>query len=258
MVPTDRDIDFLAVDPKDFTYDTLTFDIYFPVKHHIYPVKISTLLQKFTKEQQMCILSHVTSCLVKRGITTIKFPKSIEKGCTLIGSDPSRLTLADMAKMEAENKTEGPIMPDHNLHLTPLAQIDALENLERMSTESRLQNFVHTYSSAGNRGYDCLPNALNYALRCPYFTQREQVVKLMAIERRHTYEEAVQLKSSGGLRVALMKNFAFANGNAFSIGKKPLAVIEVMGKFRKTAGQEVLDKVRELMMPNKKDADKMP
>ena len=127
----------------------------------------------------MCILSHVTACLVAADITSIKFPRAIEKGASLIGHHPSRMKPSDLAKMQAENKTEGPIMADLKFHETPLAQIDALEELERLDTECRLQRYFYEYSSGINRGFDCLPNAINYALRTPYFTRRELVVKVM-------------------------------------------------------------------------------
>ena len=54
-----------------------------------------------------------------------------------------------------------------------------------------------------------------------------------------------------------MQNFAFANGHTFSIGKKPLAVFNGKGLNRRNAGQQVLDKVKELMMPPKGDSSKV-
>jgi hypothetical protein len=57
-----------------------------------------------------------------------------------------------------------------------------------MSRSERLRIKFFQKMSLSQRGYDCLANAINYALRCPYFTTREQVVKVMTSESRYTYE----------------------------------------------------------------------
>jgi hypothetical protein len=64
--------------------------------------------------------------------------------------------------------------------------------------------------------------ALNYALRCPYFTLREQIVKLISISQKKTTEEAKLLKMSGGIKLSYMKNFAVHNQQSYSLSKAPI------------------------------------
>ena len=56
-------------------------------------------------------------------------------------------------------------------------------------------------------GYDCLPKTLNYALRCPFFTHREQVVRLISKAGRMNFTSAENQKTNGGVTMKQLDNF---------------------------------------------------
>jgi hypothetical protein len=110
-LPTNRDIGFLADDPKDYIFETLTVDIVFPNKRRIVPIKVMNLLSQFPKPYQANILSHITYCLEVRGIKHIKFPKGLANGGALIGAAPDS-TVARLADLKGECKKSGPLIPE--------------------------------------------------------------------------------------------------------------------------------------------------
>jgi hypothetical protein len=64
---------------------------------------------------------------------------------------------------------------------------------------------------------DCLVHAVNYALRCAFFVQREQVVRLMMKKLKITLEEAKAKKILGGVPAKVFTNFAVVNGETLSL-----------------------------------------
>ena len=64
---------------------------------------------------------------------------------------------------------------------------------------------------------DCLIHALNYALGCPWFTTREQVVRLIFKRRHFSWEEAIDQKVRGGVTPSQLTQFAVVNNQSWSL-----------------------------------------
>ena len=55
---------------------------------------------------------------------------------------------------------------------------------------------------------DCLPFALNFYLRFPFFTRKEQSIRLMKRNQFLTDEKAKEQKRQGGFKIANFRDFA--------------------------------------------------
>ena len=64
---------------------------------------------------------------------------------------------------------------------------------------------------------DCLVHAVNFALRLPWFTCREQFVELMRKRCHETYETMVKDKSYYGVPIAAMQKFFLFHNCAYSL-----------------------------------------
>ena len=58
---------------------------------------------------------------------------------------------------------------------------------------------------------DCLIHSVNFALRCPWFVAREQVVKLMASNSKKSLEKVQNQKVRGGPTPQQFRNFAIVD-----------------------------------------------
>ena len=66
---------------------------------------------------------------------------------------------------------------------------------------------------------DCLAHSLNFALRYPWFTCREQLLRLVQLRRKETLEVAKRMKIDGGIPLSVMKDIAVVNGESISLKK---------------------------------------
>ena len=58
---------------------------------------------------------------------------------------------------------------------------------------------------------------MNFALRCPFFIQREQVIRLIQARGKITKSEAETQKKVGGVSACNFKNFAVVDGKVLSL-----------------------------------------
>jgi hypothetical protein len=71
-------------------------------------------------------------------------------------------------------------------------------------------------------GYDCVPKTLNFALRCPFFTHREQVVRLINKCGKINVDQAKDQKIQGGVAMSQLKDFAIVGDKALSLERVAL------------------------------------
>ena len=64
---------------------------------------------------------------------------------------------------------------------------------------------------------DCLVHAVNFALRYPWFTDREQVVRLMQLRCKEKRITVALDKSRLGVSVEAMKRFFLFGSSAYSL-----------------------------------------
>ena len=96
-------------------------------------------------------------------------------------------------------------------------------------------------------GYDCIPKTLNFALRCPFFTHREQVVRLINKAGRMSLESAEKQKIEGGVSMSQLYDFIIVEDRALTLLK--------MFKFNLPVGgsEHVLDYVKRKMLDSGDD-----
>jgi hypothetical protein len=75
---------------------------------------------------------------------------------------------------------------------------------------------------------DCLVHSINYALRFPYFVDREQVGRLVMLKQNMTQEKMAADKKRGGVTMSAFKDFFLKDGKSFSA--KLFAHFEIQNK----------------------------
>ena len=75
------------------------------------------------------------------------------------------------------------------------------------------------------RGLDCLVNSVNYIIRHPLFTRREQVIRLMAKNQYCTLYNAIDMKKKSGLKFSHFRDFMVCDGYSYSLNEEPVRTI---------------------------------
>ena len=82
--------------------------------------------------------------------------------------------------------------------------------------EWSLKHFFPPCSDLDTLAYDCLPKTVNQALGFLFFSHRSQVIRLMQLHHRITRDQAIALKSRGGVAIQALTNFAIHGNETFS------------------------------------------
>ena len=169
-------------------------------------------------------------------------PKHYSKTVRLIGASRGSITHEQLREMQRNPKyrTEGPIYCQQmyqNCIAAPEKTLkEAMEKKEYFFPEDNNQ-----------LGYDCIPKTLNFALRCPFFTHREQVVRLINKAGRMSFESAEKQKIDGGVSMSQLYDFIIVEDRALTLLK--------MTKFNLPVGgsEHVLDYVKRKMLDSGDD-----
>jgi hypothetical protein len=76
-----------------------------------------------------------------------------------------------------------------------------------------MKGFLHKHhvffpvEKTDQRGMDCFPNAVNFLLREPLFTSREQICRLIEKNQKKSFEKACKMKQKGGVFPHFFKDF---------------------------------------------------
>jgi hypothetical protein len=73
------------------------------------------------------------------------------------------------------------------------------------------------YPSINLKTNDCLVHVINYALRYPLFTDREQVVRLVMKRLKSTLEDAQLAKAESGVSIDAFKDFFLHGHTVYSL-----------------------------------------
>ena len=176
----------------------------FPVGGYGY-IQICKVFHLFPMTQQMQIASFVPRWAFLNRMGKLSIPNKIKARAVLIGADNSMLTDAEL-RQEASDRdpyVEGFLYRRHRVkqYKPELIQTSGIF-------------FELTLSHSTN---DCLVHSINYALRCPWFVAREQVVALMARNSHRSIQYAQQEKVAGGPSISHFKDFAIVDGKALSL-----------------------------------------
>jgi len=106
--------------------------------------------------------------------------------------------------------------------------------------------------------YDCLPKTVNQALGFLFFSHRHQVIRLMQLHHRITRDQAISLKSRGGVAIQAHTDFAVHGNETFSfkrIAQFSLRHINSVnawnrehGHSTKSPGRVISDFVKDLIL----------
>jgi len=120
----------------------------------------------------MALVSYVVDRARDRRLRRLKIPAALKNRFVLVGADNSDRTKAEIEEAKRDLK---PFISG-SLYWTYIAF--ALEYIPAKLLVSGRRFFMQPPERCTN---DCLVHALNYALGCPWFVEREQVVRLIQV-----------------------------------------------------------------------------
>lgn len=124
--------------------------------------------------------------------------------------------------------------------------------------ESTLDHFFPACSDFETLAFDCLPKSVNQGIGFLFFSHRKQVVRLMQRHHKMTVDDAIKLKSRGGVAIQALKDFAIKDDTAYSF--KRIAQFskswinhvnetrKARGRSTKTPGKVVFDFIKKLIL----------
>ena len=198
-------------------YNSIAVWFWFPEQNKMRPVRVVSCIMEFPKFQRLNIHSHISRWLAfnpKDDEEDFKIPHQFKKGGLLIGAAINDIKPSELAAFRSDTRSAGPIYGDKifNEHGE-----DVIKLYQHLKNDIREYPYFFPQFGRDQRAFDCLPKALNQALRGAYFTTREQVVRLIQRNGKMTYEEAQKQKELGGVSPAQLKNLAYFNGRAYSL-----------------------------------------
>ena len=100
-------------------------------------------------------------------------------------------------------------------------------------------HFFPTCSDFDTLAYDCLPKTVNQALGFLFFSQRKQVIRLIMMDHKITLDDAIKLKSRGGVAIQALTDFAIQGDRTYSfktIAEFSRTCIDYLNCLRKYIG----------------------
>ncbi len=97
----------------------------------------------------------------------------------MIGAHPGALPHSEL-DVDGDKKTQGILYTHENYHTVPFLQFykcrQVIENCHDFMSKWKV---FFPVGKTDQRGMDCFPNAVNFLLREPLFTSREQICRLI-------------------------------------------------------------------------------
>lgn len=175
-----RNVSWLTDDlKKNATWRFLAIDVYFPSINTLKTVQLHTCIGSFHRYQILNIIGYVTRVLASLGYKKVNIPKSLEMGSLIIGAHPGAMKHSELDHL-GDLKIEGPLYPAKKFHKDPWDRFEKCQK-KLLDTEGgiNLGKIFFPHDKTEQRGMDCFPNAVNFLLRSPLFTSREQICRLI-------------------------------------------------------------------------------
>jgi hypothetical protein len=186
-------------------------DVYINIWHResarVVPVQIANVIDMFSKVQRHRIISWLCHILTKIK-HEIKMPgKYFRYGC-IAGCNTRSLTEEEreVVQQNRDAFTTGDLYKSRKA-----------PKLEYNPDMLRDANWFAMYEPSLTN--DCLVHAVNFALKCPFFVKREQVIRLMVRNLKRTEEQANNTKVLKGVPAEAFKNILVYEGEAWSLEK---------------------------------------
>ncbi len=149
---------------------------------------------------------------MKNGYSKLYIPKYLREGGLLVGAAQGDLTheqLLDLRNKDSDTRTLGPIYPDLELVFDPQQIENALGR-----REEDWKVFMPP-CGADQLGFDCAAKTINMLLGFQFFTQREQIVRLINLHVMNK-EKSKKQKAMGGVLMHQLEDFAINGDEALS------------------------------------------
>jgi hypothetical protein len=241
--------------PLRYEWDNMVLTFYFPSNAMLREVKFSTCFMAFTKPQRANIISWVRDHLVKKNykMRKVGIPPHLATADSLVGAAIDDIKHEDMM-VQYSNPREYQdkwIYPDERLR--PINH-----DPQSIMQAETLDYFFPSCSDLDVLAYDCLPKTVNQALGFRFFSHRQQVVRLIQSHHKITLEEAIRLKSRGGVAIQALTDFAIQGNTTYSFtrltGFSLQNILKVnrrnqsLGIEAKSPGRLIYDYVKDLIL----------
>lgn len=205
----------------------ISFDKKPPFK--VIPLRVSSVFDLLPYEARIMIVSMISNETYFEGCgLDFRLPASYLRYNVIAGADFSDATKDELVEMKADDKmVSGWFYGRKPLEYVP----------------DKLFGPGVFFEPDASLSTDCLVHAVNYALRFPFFVQREQVLRLMALRLKRKIEVVMSTKESG-LPPSAFVDFAVVDGMSLS-----LDLVVTFDKYARGEGSNTLMKfVKEKML----------
>jgi hypothetical protein len=166
-------------------------------------VRISSVIDIVPYEARICFMSFLGNEAVFGLVGGVTLPSRYMRYNAIPGSDLSTATKEEVAEMRANETalTTGWLYGRKPIEYAP----------------EKLVNATFFFEGEDKLTTDCLVHAVNYALRFPFFVQREQVMRLVGLRGKVNSSLASKYKCNAGVPPSSFVDFAVVAGSSLSL-----------------------------------------
>ena len=151
-------------------WEHLAVLIWFPAQNKVRSIAVNNCIMLFAKFQRVIIINHIKNEAKRLKLTSLRIPHFFKPASTFIGAALGDIRPSQLEELSSDKKTSGPIYPDLDISVEGQQVIDTYLNVKDVI--DCIQSFFPIVES-NQLALDCVPKAINHALRGSYFTQRE-------------------------------------------------------------------------------------
>jgi len=222
----------LIFDAQDET-ERVWENLYFPFMHcqlqkgktyfveKIFLVRVCTMMSEgvFKESEMVWVTSVLSHCCGPRFrdhsmahvARNFRIPRKYSAYYTRIGADRSKLSKEDI-----ETAKNNPECTGGRLYKLRLYKHHA-GNAATYPHQRFFEDTFFPVQEINEETNDCLPHAVNFALRHPLFTHRQQLVRLMQLRNHQTQEAAMVDKCKYGVPITAFQDFMLLGDSVYSL-----------------------------------------
>ena len=212
-----------ANEAQKYSWNEMTLDFFFPKKNIIRTVRLKSCWAAFAKVQRINIMSWLSHHLINYNKNPfhqiydpkkIAFPKNLRASACLVGAALTDITHEELAERYANRGVfkNGWIYPEEEYHTIAKDVETAL-----LTRDHERSYFFPKCSGVDTLAYDCLPKTVNQALGFLFFSQREQIIRLIKSKHHLNDDRATMMKAKGGVPIDFFSDFCIAGDTSYSL-----------------------------------------
>ena len=89
-------------------------------------------------------------------------------------------------------------------------------------TDTYTDVFFPEFSNKDTLAYDCMPKTINQALGFPFFTHRDQIIRLISLKEKYDGSRSQAFKARGGITMSCLDDFVITDDVSYSIKQEKL------------------------------------